>query len=216
MSPERFVESLKEIGLQHTFNPYLNRCPTDDLPDAPCQRSGTLLALLDAAIQTDIDAIWIGRDLGYRGGRRTGLALTDDVHVNAHAARWGVSAERSTMGCAVSERTAVFIWNALARIDAHIFLWNVFPFHPHKPEEPFSNRKHNAVERNIGEEILSQLIQILRPKRLVAIGNNAAESVRRLDECGVTIHVRHPSYGGQVQFTKEIHGAYRVPYRTKI
>jgi len=27
------------------------------------------------------NTIWMGRDLGYRGGRRTGLALTDEAHL---------------------------------------------------------------------------------------------------------------------------------------
>ena len=46
----------------------------------------------------ELDAIWVGRDLGYRGGRRTGLALTDDVYFADHLERWGLDVQRPTYG----------------------------------------------------------------------------------------------------------------------
>ena len=84
--------------------------------------------MLKAATHRDIDALWIGRDLGYRGGRRTGLALTDDVHLSIHATRWNVAVERRMTGSMVAERTAAVIWSMLALVAAPVFLWNVFPF----------------------------------------------------------------------------------------
>ena len=80
-----------------------------DLEDAPSRRSEALLDLLEMVVATEIDALWIGRDLGHRGGRRTGLALTDDVHLTIHATRWSVSIERATTGLMVAERTAAVI-----------------------------------------------------------------------------------------------------------
>src|SRR5260370_26006512 len=128
--------------------------------------------MLTAAASTEIDALWIGRDLGHRGGRRTGLALTDDVHLTIHATRWNVSIERATTGSMVAERTAAVIWSMLALVPASVFLWNVFPLHPHEPDDPFSNRSHRPDERAAGEELLAQLIAILRRRRLVGIGND--------------------------------------------
>src|SRR5665213_3258937 len=98
MTPTRFVDALCALSFDNTFNPYSDHCAVHDLQGAPRRRSKTLCAMLEAAVDTDIDSIWIGRDLGYRGGRRTGLALTDDVHIDAHAERWGVSVERPTKG----------------------------------------------------------------------------------------------------------------------
>lgn len=208
MRPDRFVDALCALKFENTFNPYSNRCSVHDLEDAPRRRSEILLAVLEAAIDVEIDAIWIGRDLGYRGGRRTGLALTDDVHINAHTARWGVTVERPTKGGAVAERTAAVIWNVLYQIEVPVFLWNVFPLHPHEPADPFSNRSHNARERKAGEEILLQLILLLRPRRLIAIGNDAARTACRLaDDVDVT-QVRHPSYGGQMQFLEQMRELY--------
>jgi hypothetical protein len=164
--------------------------------------------MLDRASVISVEAIWVGRDLGYRGGRRTGLALTDDVHIEQHAHRWDLIAERPTVGAAVSERTAAVIWNLLDKIDANIFLWNVFPLHPHESGNPFTNRQHNAVERRAGEEILAILVTLLRPHRIVAIGNDAMGSAQRVAGNVPVFGVRHPSYGGQNEFIAGVNTLY--------
>ena len=210
MEPIHFVEALGALDFDNTFNPYSKRCAVHDLHDAPRRRSELLHAMLEAAVEREIDAIWIGRDLGYRGGRRTGLALTDDVHLYAHAQRWGVSVERPTKGEAVAERTAAVIWSILSHIKAPVFLWNVFPLHPHELDDPFSNRSHNSHERKAGEELLFQLIHLLKPRRLIAIGNDAALTAHRLADHHEVIKVRHPSYGGQTQFLTQVRELYDV------
>ncbi|GGC83633.1 hypothetical protein GCM10011396_33790 [Undibacterium terreum] len=171
--------------------------------------------MLNQAENEPVDAIWIGRDLGYRGGRRTGLALTDDVHIDQHAKRWNFVAKRSTMGSAIAERTAAVIWSKLDQIDARIFLWNVFPLHPHEADHPFTNRQHNARERCAGEELLQELIGLLRPSRIVAIGNDASAAANRVTDTVPVICVRHPSYGGQTQFLRQIEELYGSPPRTR-
>jgi hypothetical protein len=210
MTPSQFVNSLKEVRFDSVFNPYADRCEVHDLDDAPDRRVKALLGMLSAATNTEIDAIWIGRDLGYRGGRRTGLALTDDVHLSIHATRWNISVERATTGSMVAERTAAVIWSMLASVTAPVFLWNVFPFHPHVPGDPFTNRSHNARERTVGEAILAELILILRPRRLVSIGNDAAKTASRLAGLANVVQVRHPSYGGQRDFVNQIGCLYDV------
>ena len=210
MKPIRFVEAVGALDFENTFNPYSHRCAVHDLDDAPRQRSELLRAMLEAAAECEIDSIWIGRDLGYRGGRRTGLALTDDVHLYAHAQRWGVSVERPTKGEAVAERTAAVIWSILSHIKAPVFLWNVFPLHPHEPDDPFSNRPHNSRERRAGEELLFQLMLLLKPRRLIAIGNEAALTAYRLADHREVIKLRHPSYGGQTQFLAQVRELYDV------
>ena len=180
MNLVQFTVALSDLNFENVFNPYSHRCPVHDLDDAPQQRFQTLLAMLETATERNIDSIWIGRDLGYRGGRRTGLAFTDDVHICEHAERWELSYERPTKGEPVAERTAAVVWRVLSQIEASIFLWNVFPLHPHEFGNPFSNRSHNSRERRTGEEILAELIRLLEPYRLIAIGNNAARTALRL------------------------------------
>jgi hypothetical protein len=208
MTPAQFVSSLKATTFDNVFNPYADRCEVHDLQDAPDRRARALLVMMKAATRTEVDALWIGRDLGYRGGRRTGLALTDDVHLTIHATRWNVKVERATTGSMVAERTAAVIWSMLASVTAPVFLWNVFPFHPHEPGDPFTNRSHTSRERVLGEAILAELILILRPRRLVAIGNDAAKTAGRLSGNAEVVQVRHPSYGGQRDFVRQVRSLY--------
>ena len=215
MKPQEFVSSIQDIRFENVFNPYADRCNVHDVEDAPNRRARALLGMLEAASHAEVDALWIGRDLGYRGGRRTGLALTDDVHLSIHATRWNVSVERATAGTMVAERTAAVIWSMLASVTAHVFLWNVFPFHPHEPDDPFTNRAHSARERAAGEEVLSELIKMLRPRRLVAIGNDATKSAMKIAGIEPVVQVRHPSYGGQRDFVQQVACVYDLTIESK-
>ncbi len=205
-----FLKELKELDFENTFNPYTHRCDVHDLVDAPERRLRLLQSMLEMATETEIDSMWIGRDLGYRGGRRTGLAFTDDVHIGQHGARWGLSVQRPTKNEMAAERTAGVIWTVLSQVKVSVFLWNVFPLHPHEGGNPFSNRSHNSVERQTGEMLLSQLLLLLNPRRLVAIGNDAARTVRQLSDNLEFIHVRHPSYGGKAQFLAQMCELYKL------
>jgi uracil-DNA glycosylase len=215
MNLHPFVEAVAALQFDKCFNPYADRCEIYDHHDAPGRRVAALSAMVDCAARSSVDAIWVGRDLGYRGGRRTGLALTDDVHVEQHVRRWNVVVERSTIGALVAERTAAVIWSMLDQIDARIFLWNVFPLHPHESHEPFSNRQHNASERRAGEELLEVLVALLRPARIIAVGNDAAAAANRVARKEPVICVRHPSYGGQAKFLQQIAELYDVVPQTK-
>jgi hypothetical protein len=98
----------------------------------------------------------------------------------------------------------------LALIEEPVFLWNVFPLHPHERGDPFSNRTHSRIEGKVGEEFLAELLRMLRPRKVVAIGNDAKDVAMRVANLRDVLGVRHPSYGGQAKFLRQLKSAYGV------
>ena len=76
-----FTEALSRVHLDNVFNPYADVCELHDRPDAAARRRQNLELSLSRALELNVRTMWIARDLGYRGGRRTGLALTDEMHL---------------------------------------------------------------------------------------------------------------------------------------
>ncbi len=208
-TPKSFVQALAEIRLPSVFNPYADYCPTYDRTDAARVRRRNLVRCMDAAVTARVDTIWIARDLGYRGGRRTGVPLTDEVHLDQAAALMGgIALDRATRGPVVAERTAAVVWSVLTRIGEPAVLWNIFPLHPHEADLPFSNRCHTRDEREATWPLLTALIAMIKPRRIVAIGRDAGMALADLD---ITVEiVRHPSYGGQAEFISGLNHIYGI------
>lgn len=209
MTPAAFVDALSAIRLEGVFNPYRDRCSTYDRDDAPRRRRANFVTFLEATLRAGGDSIWIARDLGYRGGRRTGLPLTDEVHLPVMSSVYGgLPLCRATIGPPMAERTAAIVWQLLAHIDRPVFLWNVFPLHPHEVGKPLSNRCHTRRERVACQALFIALLEMLAPAKIVAIGRDSAKALEKLD---LRFHsVRHPSYGGQGDFIRGISELYRV------
>lgn len=210
MTPSSFVRALASLHQEDVFNPYTDVCPVHDLKDAPSIRQRNLISYLSASKSLGVDTLWMGRDLGYRGGRRTGLALTDEAHLPFIGKCYpGCSYERATQGPIVAERTAAEIWSILPRLETPPLLWNVFPLHPHEPKSPFSNRRFTKRELSEVEDLNSSLIAWLGIKRIVAIGNDAALYATSYNVSVTT--VRHPSYGGLREFREGMRKIYSLP-----
>lgn len=207
MTPKKFVAQLSQMYFRHVFNPYSDICPEFDLPDADLRRQKNLIAILESILDSKTKTLWVARDLGYRGGRRTGLALTDEAHLDQINRLFdGVAVQKATVGPVVKERTASVIWNMMEDIGEPVLMWNVFPFHPHEPGKPLSNRCHTKKERELSRPIFDTLIEMIAPEMLVSIGQDAK---KMLGEINVPVSaVRHPSYGGQREFENGIREIY--------
>lgn len=215
MTPTTFVRALAAVRLPNVFNPYADTCEVYDQGNAPAVRRRNLRALLTAAQVLGIDTIWMGRDLGYRGGRRTGLALTDEQHLPVMSQIYpGTDSLRTTVGPAVAERTAAEIWAVLSLLDKPPLLWNVFPLHPHDAGEPFTNRKFTNKELREVDDLNASLIRWLGIRRIVSIGQDAASYAAKF---GVEVQsVRHPSYGGVTEFREGISRLHGIDVRKRM
>lgn len=209
MTPKKYVNQLAAFDLSGVFNPYRDRCTDADKVDAPRIRRANLTNYM-SAMEGAVRVMWFGRDLGYRGGRRTGLALTDESHLASFSRLYGgVEVDKATRGAPVSERTASIVWDLMGRLPDAPFLWNIFPFHPHEAEDPHTNRCHTAAERRACAPLIHGLLDWAQPKVVVAIGNDAYAALSGMGyECE---YVRHPSYGGQADFISGMERIYGVP-----
>jgi hypothetical protein len=207
VNAKKIVAGLAEVRLPNVFNPYADRCATFDLASGAAVRRKNLASYLESVVEMTVDTMWMGRDLGYRGGRRTGLAFTDESHLPDFALRYpGSAPKRATFGPAIGERTATEIWAAIHSVSNPPLLWNVFPLHPHDPTDEMTNRHFSARELRQVDEINRQLLSWLKIKRIVCIGQDAAKYARLL---GVEIEcVRHPSYGGVKDFRAGVERLY--------
>lgn len=207
MTVDGFVDALFRVRMPSVFNPYTDICAVYDRPDASERRRRNLECYLRALVETDVDTIWIARDLGYRGGRRTGIPLTDEAHLEQMArVMGGISLEKATRGPAIRERTAAVVWKVITQIEQPVALWNVFPFHPHHIDRPLSNRRHTSEERAAVSLFLPALVELLKPRRLIAIGRDAEQAVDNMDV--QVVGVRHPSFGGQKEFASSLLSMY--------
>ena len=210
MTVNEFVGELSSISFRNVFNPYRDVCPLSDHIASPSLRCQNLTLFLSAILRHEVRSVWLGRDLGYRGGRRTGIALTDEFHLAALRETFGVFGvvKATTDEEPVKERTATEVWKILRMIQQPVLLWNVFPFHPFEEGEPLSNRRHTPKEFDLCRNILATVLEWLKPTVVVTLGADAEFAVRSLGYA--CRRVRHPSYGGQADFGREIREIYQI------
>lgn len=204
---EAFINDISTYEAERVFNPWAMNCEHVDVEESFGVRRENLRTVLYACAEADEIDVWIGRDLGWRGGRRTGVALVDESSLNDYALSIEVlGLRKATIGPAMRERTATEIHLARSRISRKLFFWNVFPFHPHEADKPQSNRMHTRSEREVGLSFLSAVLTLLPVGRVVTIGNDAANALKSVDVAHYS--VRHPSYGGQKEFHRQMNSHY--------
>jgi hypothetical protein len=209
VNAQTFVSQLSQMSFPSVFNPYRDLCLEHDQSEGPTIRRLNLQLYLETAMACRVESVWLGRDCGYRGGRRTGIALTDEIHLEILERHFGIGGmAKATIGSSLKERTATEVWKIIQEVNAKVFLWNIFPFHPFEAGKPMSNRRHNSREFNECRDLLVCLLELVKPKRIVVLGADAHHAMLRL---GFQVSaVRHPSYGGHIEFADAIRQLYRV------
>ena len=146
----------------------------------------------------------LGEAVGYRGGRLTGLPFVSEQILLEHplfgaADGFVKTAEWPTI---CREATATMMWQTLDTCGHNPVLWNVFPFHPHQPGQPASNRKPTVNELRLGEPFVRGLLNLFPITTIVAVGNTAEAALQRWQLA--CVKVRHPSHGGKWPFQAAI------------
>lgn len=206
---DEFLDHLVSFESDMFFNPWRDNCLRYDSKYSNQVRLRNLKSILFASAECECIDLWIGRDLGWRGGRRTGVPLVDECSLTAYGHSLEIDTlTKATIDLPMKERTATEVHLARARVARKIFFWNVFPFHPHESGNSLSNRMHTRSERKFGEEILTTILELLPFERVISIGKDANDA---LSSFGIDCRpVRHPSYGGQKEFHQQINDHYEI------
>ena len=149
------------------------------------------------------DVLLIGEAPGHRGCKLTGIPFTSGSVIRA--ARHGTFkqiGDRIKLPQIYTEATASIFWEFFGSDRPIPILWNAFPFHPHKPGNPDSNRQPNQSELEEGKRYLLMLHQIFQPKQLCSLGRVGQAILGELFPDDEIIYVRHPSYGGKKSFVR--------------
>ena len=143
---------------------------------------------------------------GYRGCRLTGVPVTSRRVLLEGVPRLSMfgqelgyqDVEDAGFERVYGEQSATIVWATLADLDSLPFIWNTFPFHPHKAGLPLSNRKPRRAEIALGALFLGRILDLWGFERIIAVGNVAYETL--LAERVVCQKVRHPAQGGKNDF----------------
>lgn len=190
--------STPTAGMPHVFDPW-NALSADDIaPDAAEMRRERLRLHLSAPAPR---LLLIGEAPGYQGTRITGCPFTSEaVLLEEGVPRVGRLSHRlSSRRLPWREPSSTIVWRALREegLMDDTILWGAFPWHPYGATH-LSNRAPNEAEKALGSSLLLQLIGALPGVTVVAVGNIAAESLRKL---GVEADkIRHPANGGAAAF----------------
>lgn len=149
-------------------------------------------------------AVLIGEAPSYRGGRLTGIPFVSESILLCGIEEIGLlGTHRGYRRTGEFERisteaSATMVWAVIRHFDPLPLLWNAFPFHPFLNGNQRTNRMPGIGELILGQPFILELLEMFSIEQVIAVGNQAAESLRRL---GI-VHekVRHPSQGGKIKF----------------
>jgi hypothetical protein len=185
------------------FNPYRQRHPQLDLPDAPQIRQANLRQFL--VTFSNVRTILLAEAAGYQGCRFSGIPMTSEAQlVGPTPVHWAVGGCYRRSGARNRlwrEPSATILWETLGeRMDC--LIWNTFPWHPMGKHGPLSNRTPRAAEIQAGIPVLEAIRNRFPDARLVAIGRVAERTLQ--GQAIDTHYVRHPAHGGKIDFASGI------------
>ena len=206
-----FIRELSRVALApDAFNEYAPGDANNAI------RRANLRLYLQAMAASEPATLLVMEAPGYRGCRLTGVPVTSRKHLlegvpaldmfGAEAGYCDVS--DAGFERVYGEQSATIVWGALAVLHALPFIWNTFPFHPHRAGQALSNRKPRKPETELGVTFLRRLLELWRFERVIAVGNVAYQT---LNAEGIeSVKVRHPANGGKNKFVAGVTALFSI------
>lgn len=184
------------------FNPYRDARDDLDRPGAAATRRGNMHNYL--ACYTKRPPLFLLAEApGPWGCRFSGVPLVsesqladDDFPIDGRPTSRESKPHR--------EYSASIYWRVLKPYFPHFFTWNSVPFHPHDADDPLTIRTPRRSEVAQYEGMLADLLDVLRPERVLAVGRKAERALNGID--ATCTYIRHPSQGGAKKFEAGVRG----------
>lgn len=194
---EYFEKEVFTIKSTETFwNPYNGHNEKLDVKDGYLIRRKNLKNYLQQ-FKKSPQYMLIGEAPGPWGCRFSGIAFTSERQLVEGSLPFS-GEQTSTFSPPVVERSGSVLWGTLKPHHPNFFVWNSIPFHPIDPGEPLSIRTPKKSELKQYAYIIKEMVSIIKPKSVIAIGRKSEQSLEYLGiDC---VYVRHPSHGGAQQF----------------
>ena len=190
------------------FNPWTQR---DELNDAALNGPAARRQRLRAHLRLQPSRILLGEAAGYQGCHVSGIPFTSErLIMSGGVPRVSSKGQRlSTRKRPWSEPSATTVWRTLHALEIadDTILWNAYPWHPHLPGKPHSNRTPNRTERALGMPVLDALLRAFPRAALFAVGRHAQQALREFGRDAIAL--RHPSMGGATLFHHALRAALR-------
>lgn len=182
------------------FNPYSTVLPEFDRPNAPLVRQQNLKNYI-CDRESPPSVFLLAEAPGPWGCRYSGVPITSEEQLLDPD--FPIRGQQSSAGPEPHrEYSASIYWRTLKPYHERIFTWNSVPFHPHHPDNPHSIRTPRTSEIRRFQPLLNDMLDLLRPNLVLAVGRKAERS---LADLGVdAVYVRHPSQGGATLFTEGV------------
>lgn len=196
------------------FNQYRGRNSSVDLAAAATIRQENLFNYF-LSFSKKPPVLLLGEAPGPWGCRFSGIPFTGERQLLAHALPFsGKQSSRCVPRIKVRKATpyisnsAILFWSIMLPYHPRFIVWNCVPVHPYRIGNILSVRTPTSREVLHYSGILSEILAILKPDKIVAVGRKAQYSLEYL---GVFCsYVRHPSQGGAFKFKKGIKRAFAV------
>lgn len=192
---------LHNLSSKRLFNFYRDEVPFLDRPNGAYIRWRNLCRYI-YEFGTKPKILLVGEAPGARGCRFSGIPFTSEKLITE--AQIPVRGDQSSRrDSPQSEITATIFWKTLHPYVLDFFVWNVVPFHPHRPDDLLSNRPPTRNETSAFLDLLLAVINVLEPEIIVAVGKTAYRILNDILNIDCTL-VRHPSYGGKRKFQDQM------------
>lgn len=198
-----FIDTLKKhSNIITVFNPWADSDENFDTKNAVEIRCNNLKKYLLS--RENAEYVLVAEAPGHRGCRFSGIPLTSERIIKKYELEGLQRSSAKKGGQAVKESgfaepTATIVWEIIGNNKKFVF-WNIFPFHPYKPEKPHSNRHPSYEEIDKTSKILKEFLKLFPKAQVFTVGKIAEKYFNNKD----IKSLRHPCFGGKEEFKKRL------------